>query len=312
MKVSAKALFQLDNVSNVTGELDIELTDQTYIPKIDDLRSDWVATVAVPAFKRVREQRNQKQPIKSFCSIGTGAALDVLAAIEILGCNQVSLTDMHINVVKAAVRNVEKNSIHPLNIIHGIGDLLTPLSGHVNGIDIIYENLPNIPLEEDKILKTGQKSSTFIAKRTEAIPQNVTSNLLDLHYLTLQQAKPMLAKNGRVLSSIGARIPLSAIFDMAKQAGYDGRLITYSWKEQSEAEEVLRGYKHWQEQGLGPFHFYPTDVLKVTFAESDKDDCYAIEGQLEEYRLDASQALRAHRAGLKIGHTVAVLESSLR
>lgn len=311
MQVDPKILFGLSTLSHIKEELGIELTDQTYSPKVDDLRSDWVATVATPAFKKIRDDRYPNHPVKSFCSIGTGAALDVLAAIEIFGCSHVSLTDIHPDVVKTAIGNVQRNlQQRPCEVKGEVGDLLTPFVEGANRFDIIYENLPNIPLAEDGDLKDGQTSSSFISQRTEQIPQRVQEDLLELHYLTLQQAKPLLSETGVVLSSIGARVPLKSIHDLATKAGYSSRLLVYTWKIQSEPEEILNGYSAWQQQGPNSFHFYPTSDLERIFSTSEGKEPEEIEKALEPYELDAEQALKAHEAGQQIGHTVAVLEST--
>jgi hypothetical protein len=39
---------------------------------------------------------------------------------------------------------------------------------------------------------------------------------------------------------------------MAVEAGYSTKILTYTWKIQSEPEEVIGGYKKNQEDGLGP------------------------------------------------------------
>ena len=36
--------------------LDIKLSDHAYLPNVVDLRNDWVAWIAIPAFKRYRKK----------------------------------------------------------------------------------------------------------------------------------------------------------------------------------------------------------------------------------------------------------------
>ena len=109
-------------------------------------------------------------------------------------------------------------------------------------------------------LKSGQTSSTFIGDRTaDRIPHHVTSNLLDLHYVCLRQAKDLALLNpsGAVLSSMGGRVPIQAMLKMAESAGYVGRVLGLSWKTQSEPKAVIGGYAEHQKQGLGPVSFDP-------------------------------------------------------
>lgn len=37
--------------SRLASELDLRLTEHTYLPKADSTRRDWVATVALPTFR---------------------------------------------------------------------------------------------------------------------------------------------------------------------------------------------------------------------------------------------------------------------
>ena len=91
----------------VADTLNIEVSSHAYLPKTDDPESDWVASVAVPAFKLIRKRYGH--PVPSFCSIGTGSGLDVLAAIELLGADHVGFTDLQSEVVETAAKNITNN-----------------------------------------------------------------------------------------------------------------------------------------------------------------------------------------------------------
>lgn len=104
-------------------------------------------------------------------------------------------------------------------------------------------------------LSSGQTSSTYIGDRTsDKIPQFVSSALLDLHYVCLRQADSLglLSRSGAILSSMGGRVPLEAMLNLAEAAGYVGRVLGFSWKAQSEPESVIGGYAEHQKKGLGP------------------------------------------------------------
>ena len=66
------------------------------------------------------------------------------------------------------------------------------------------------------------------------------------------QAKTLLAPSGAVLSSIGGRVPLAAMLEMARSAGYVAQVLTYTWKIESEPEEAIGGYKKNQADGARP------------------------------------------------------------
>lgn len=312
LAVDTAAFFGLEAVSRIRRNAWIGLTERSYLPKALDPRSDWVATVAAPAFRMLAETGVE---IRDFCTIGTGAGLDALAAIEILGAQNIVILDLHEDGVRQARRNILDNVIFKsqVTLFSAAGDLLAPVADEQLRLDLIYENLPNISLGDGDDLAAGQTSATFVAKRHEPIPDFVAGALLALHWLALRQATPMLRSGGRVLSSIGGRIPLATILRLAEEAGYAGKILIYTWKAQSEPEEVIGGYAAWQNRGAGPFHFYPAAVLEEAFGTLSPVSAGAqareIERALAPHRLDAVAALDAVRRGMSIGHTVAVLES---
>jgi methylase of polypeptide subunit release factors len=314
--VPTEAYLDLRQPERIKPHLSLALSSHSYLPRIDDRQGDWVAHVAAPAFKLYRRQRGNAL-IGSFCSIGTGSGLDVLSAIEILGAQRVGLTDVHEDVVATAADNVARNHLasHPLVIEAGYGDLLEPLRHYHARYDVIYENLPNVPLISAAEIAADQKSSTYLAPRREKLPELVRQQMLDLHYLALWQAKNFLLPGGAVLSTLGGRVPLSVFLVLGKLAGYTPSFLSYTWKVQTD-QEVIRDYARKQEEGFGPFYFYRVETLQKTFAAIDPGDtgknALAIEQSLRPERLDAAQAYTALRSGERIGHTAAVLQSELK
>ncbi|WP_146074391.1 class I SAM-dependent methyltransferase [Pokkaliibacter plantistimulans] len=302
----------VDRPAAIKDTLLLGMTDRSYLPKAEDPRSDWVASVAAPSFRLLARQGIR---VENFCTIGTGTGLDALAAIEIFRPAKVGITDIHADVIEQAQHNILENTLpdYPLHLLAGTGDLLSPMTRSDVSFDLIYENLPNIPADEELRLEEGQNSSTFIASREEALPAFVSQYLISLHYLAIEQAYPLLNHGGRVLSSIGARIPLDIILKLSRSLGYDSSLLLYTWKVQSEPEDVIGGYAAWEKQGLGPFRFYPVKALHNAFGPrayvDGTDDAREIDHYLSYYELSAVEAYEALRAGQSIGHTVAMLES---
>ena len=317
ISVDTEAYLALKNPERIQKQLAITLSDHSYQPRIDDLESDWVAHVAAPAFKVLRQQRGGAA-VDSFCSIGTGSGLDVLSAVEILGATRVGLTDVHEDVVATAAANVARNQNpnHPLTIESGYGDLLTPLIPYGARYAVIYENLPNVPLQSAEEVAANRNSSTYVPPRTERLPGLVRQRMLDLHYLALVQAKDFLAPGGAVLSCLGGRLPLQVFLSLGDLAGYQSSFLTYSWKVQGDPEDVIRDHAKSQQSGFGPFYFYRAEVLQKTFAQVDiaesGKDALEIERSLVPERLDAASAYTAFKNGERIGHTVAFLQSELR
>ena len=297
---------------HLTDELVITTTERAFQPRVDDLLSDWVSTIATPAFKLIRAREGAQE---NFCSIGTGVGLDALAAIETLGAIHVGITDVHEEVVAAAAANIRNNLREPARIAlqSGFGDLLQPLAEHKPRYQIIYENLPNIPIADAEEIATARTSSSFVPPRREAVPEALKRNLLALHYVALLQARDFLAPQGSVLSLLGARVPLAVFLDMASAAGYRGEIFTYGWKVQTEAEAVLTGHLAQQAAGLGPYHFYRAERLAEVFAnvrlEASGERARDLEQSLIPDQLSPAEAWAAYQQGDAIAHTVVVLRS---
>ena len=295
--------------------LSIEVADHAYLPKTEDIKSDWVAYIAAPAFKLIREKLGHD--INSFVSIGTGSGIDVLTAIELLGAKRVGFTDLQRSVVAAAAQNVRSNikETSKIEFEFGNGDLLQPLQNGKRNYDVIYENLPNVPLASNTKIEDKRNSGHYLEKREEAIPEFVHEQMLDLHYLALKQARDYLAENGAVYSTLGGRVPLNAFIKLGELAGLRSEIFTYSWKVQAEPEDVISGYAAQEKAGLGPFRFYRAEDLQKAFANiSVKDSgkrAFEIEKTLDSVKLTATAAYEAFKKGEVIGHTVAVLKSSV-
>lgn len=315
--VDVKKYLALEEApKHVQDYLSVAVTDHAYLPKTEDITSDWVAYIAAPAFKLIRE--NLRHDVEAFASIGTGSGIDVLTGIELLGAKRVGLTDLQKSVVDAAVENIKKNlkNADSVELEFGAGDLLQPLQNGKRRYDVIYENLPNVPLTDNIKIEDKRNSGHYLEKRVEVIPEFVHEQMLDLHYLALKQARDYLADKGAVYSTLGGRVPLSAFIKLGELAGLSSEIFTYSWKVQAEPEDVISGYAAQEKAGLGPFRFYRASDLQKAFAdisvkESGKN-AFEIEKSLESSKLTAKEAYEAFLKGEVIGHTVAVLKSSLK
>jgi len=306
--------LEVAEVRRVRPRVSIAVADRAWRPQIEDRQRDWVASVAAPALKILRARRGA-EACKAFCALGTGAGVDALAAVELLDAEVIGLTDLFPDIVDVAAANVRRNLApgHEIALHAGAGDLLAPLRGSGAKFDVIYENLPNLPAADAAAVESEKTSAAFLAPRDEAIPRPVRDWLLALHYLALVQAHDFLRPGGAVLSTIGARPPLAVLTEMAEAAGHAASFVGFWWKAQADADEVIPSYAQWRRQGLGPFHFYPVEVLEAAFADLDFEqagrDALSIERDLRSYQLDAPEAWELHRSGRRIGHTVAALLS---
>jgi hypothetical protein len=314
-ELSWNQLFGTDySPERITDPLLISVTPNTYPPKLDIPRADWVTTGALPAFQALT---NRDITVSAFASISTGAGVDALTAAEILKPKVLVVTDVHEAVVQAAQSNIMHN-LKNMNthILAGVGDLCRPLAEFNLKYDVIYENLPNIPLPETQALLDGLNSSSFTIWSGTGTNTDDQAYLLELHRAFLREAKPFLAPGGRAISCIGARVPIETILKVPMTEGYAPEILVYNWKLQSEATEGIRGYAENQRKGLGPFHFYPMEPLVKVFdgitPQIAAANALELEYQLAPHAIDAETALTALERGEALAHTLVVVASSLR
>lgn len=318
LKVPQNTIFEnIMPAHAIKSEIEIVLDEHSYEPKVQNPKYDWVASVAIPAMLAFNQKLSkQGRRVKEFCTIGTGTGTDALAAMEIFRPEKMVVTDLHPSVVNQAVENIRNNLLRAeeVEVVGETGDLCSPLIEMGHKFDLIYENLPNIPVSLQIDLLSGQNTSSFYAPSYQDFPESVKQDLLELHYTFLMQARSALNDEGRVLCSIGCRRPLAAILDMFQKAGYQAEVLIYTWKMQSEAEEVISGYVRQQQINPGnPFYFYTTDTLEASFEGLSPfiaaGKAFEIEKLLQPYALDAQQALAMVREGTPIGHVTTVIEA---
>lgn len=318
LRIPRDSIFSaLMPTTRIRPDVELSLDGHAYLPKVDDLKYDWVACVAIPALRALHEKlKIQGRAVREFCTIGTGTGTDALAAVEILKPHTLVVTDIHASVVENAVTNIRANLVEGGDVVVAgeVGDLCAPLLEAGYKFDLIYENLPNIPVSLDVDLLSARNTSSFYRSVNADTPETVKYDLLELHYQFLKQARCLLNEEGRVLCSIGCRRPLKAILDMVSAANYEPEILIYTWKMQSEAEEVIAGYAGQQRaRPERPFLFYRADTLEKTFEHITPfvgaARAFEIEEELRPHALNAEEALESVRSGVAIGHTTTVIEA---
>lgn len=318
LRVPRDSIFgALMPTTRIRPDVELSLDGHAYLPKVDDPKYDWVASVAIPALRALSEKlKAQGRAVREFCTIGTGTGTDALAAVEILKPQKLVVTDIHSSVVENAVTNIRANLVKGDDVVVAgeVGDLCAPLLEAGYKFDLIYENLPNIPVSLDIDLLSAQNTSSFYRSADADTPEAVKNDLFELHYQFLKQARPLLKENGRVLCSIGCRRPLRAILNMVNMAEYEPEILIYTWKMQSEAEDVIGGYARQQRvRPETPFFFYRADTLERIFEHITPfvgaARAFEIEDELRLHALDAEKALESVGSGVAIGHTTTVIEA---
>jgi methylase of polypeptide subunit release factors len=277
-------------------------------------RNDW-ASIAFRAFLILKNK--YKLNVDSFCSIGTGIGLDAICAIEAFGVKEVLITDLQENIALHARDNIKKNLIkeNKYKITPFKSDIFKRENGFPkNKFDLIFENLPNLPLNyNDSAYLPSIFASFTPLENYDDVPQLYKKNLLFSHYKFLKEAKKYLSRDGGVLCNIGGRIPSEIIINMFNDLNYRPEIIVFDVRRQTEAESNINAYAKWEKENNINFKYYPFDILdKISKLEYyDKlSGCAShyfkkeIQEIMKNYAFSANEALKLHQNNINVAHEV--------
>ncbi|MBI2655247.1 hypothetical protein HYX06_02370 [Candidatus Woesearchaeota archaeon] len=281
-------------------------TEDTYPIKADTW-DNWFP-FAYLAFQEIA----RSQTVSSFAAIGTGNGADALGAINIFGrdLETIIITDVGNAALQVSDQNVRRYSkgkkVFALN-----GSLCQPLIQRGIKVDLIYENLPNIPDGED-VSSGYRQASVYNPSLLPAVPDKLVRDyLLESHYSLLKESKHALNHGGSVICSIGGRVPNSVLRGMVERLGYKYEELITGFKRQTEPLEVLPGYAKAEKDGI-EFDFYKYDEaisclqshgIKNPFIERSSDE---LKDLLAPFRISAREALQLYEQNPNyvIGHMV--------
>ena len=112
-----------------------------------DVEANWVWH-AFEGMARLRRKLTSEGPHpQSFAAIGTGTGVDAIGAGLIFpGLKTIAVTDIEPGVLAQGLENVRGN-VSPATTVSGfVGDLCRPLYVLPQRFDLIYANLPNLPV----------------------------------------------------------------------------------------------------------------------------------------------------------------------
>lgn len=279
----------------------------------EDPKEDWTG-VTLPAFQKLSAKGIK---VNSYCSVGCGAALDALIAMNIWECKQVRLADINGEILPIAQENVYLNAPVPVQVDITEGAFFDKFDQQK--FDLIYENLPNLPWTGTEDLG-GRDWATFYRLQGPN-PAAADKWLLSTHGRFLEKASNYLEPEGRVVCCIGARVPWESVQEMFDSRGFVPELIHFGIKKQQQVNEVVGGYAKAEDQNE-PFMFLDLnatrELLSQTQDSSAPDKLRKLVMRSEEFegvRLTASAALKEHEKGLGgaiIGHGVYVVSGKLK
>ncbi len=290
----------------------VKLNENMY-PIKENVESNWLY-YAFNGFEALKaEFMRQGMLAKTFATIGTGNGVDALGAAHIFDAiDEFILTDIDESTIFLAEENFKSN-IDPSRAkkVHAYaGDLCVPLTANNLKADIIYANLPNIPIWNDS-RKEGFSLATFFepfGNLGRRPPKSIKDFLLELQFRFLLSSKKALKKNGCVAILLGGRFPSKTFGKLFKATGFKRTELCNGFKIQTEARDVLTGYAKAETENNKEFYFYLfKDALEkmrkhgaghITNLASDE-----LEDTLSPFRVNAKQALKLYSKGVDIGHT---------
>ncbi len=298
-------------------KVSIEIDDHTYLPE-GELLDGWLPRTR-EAFRLLA--RSAGEPARTYQSmgiVGCGPGVDAALAVELLDPTLLVLMDLRQDIVNIAVENVRRNCIiRPGNEVTGYeSDLCGALRRMGKRVDLIYENLPNLPALKGLTLDHSALTASFYDDSTYApIPKEYDRLMLGLHYRFLVEARECLEPGGQVISCVGGRVPFGAIESMFLKLGYRPSLLVTDIVRQFEAERLLPQYSYLEQQTGMKFRFLPLEAGKATFAQL-RDAGVASGSIAEELHrrgafIDAHDANVRQMLGKHIGVVGFVIQASL-
>ncbi|MFH1440274.1 MAG: hypothetical protein ABIG89_06910 [Candidatus Woesearchaeota archaeon] len=232
-------------------------------PLKDDIWDNWLSFAYLAFEEFAKKCFQERKRIESFASVGSSNGADAIGALfAFRDLERIIVTDTDEYIVKWARYNVQgyANGV----VVEGrTGNLCEPLDkvlkDKTKGIDVIYENLPNLPYLNIHDMTNGlnrSRGSNFdistiryylCGKLSNHIGWKIRAYLLESHLALLNSAKNVLNTGGSVICAIGGRMPLFIIEEMIRIAGYRPTELIAGFKKQTEPEEVLCGYAYTEE-----------------------------------------------------------------
>ncbi len=156
---------------------------------------------------------------RSFAAIGTGTGVDAIGAGLIFPeLNTIAVTDIEPGVLAQGLDNVRRNTSSATTVSGFVGDLCCPLHALPQRFDLIYANLPNLPVARKK--GGAIDFNTYYAERDGVeIDREVDDYLLGFQHLFLRSAMQVLNEKGSVLLMIGGRFPFKIFKRLAELDG---------------------------------------------------------------------------------------------
>ena len=179
-------------------------------------------------------------------------------------------------------------------------------------VDLIYENLPNIPATPDVALDLGINTGRFFDATGLEVPAPFGDYLLALHYRFLLEAREHVRDGGGILTALGGRIPDEVAFGLHRACGYAPELVAFDVKVQAEPALVIPGYRRVEDERGVEFRFYAMEAIELV-ADARRGGLdgaellTAVGERLGELTMTAREAEARSDRGEQVAHSVLMI-----
>jgi hypothetical protein len=280
-------------------------------PKVYPIERDVEANWVWHGFKGMARLRRtleaEGRPPQSFAAIGTGTGVDAIGAGLIFPTlKTIAVTDIEPDVLALGLENVRGNVDAGVSVSGFAGDLCGPLYPLRQRFDLIYANLPNLPV-------VGKQSgaidhNTCYAERDEAPDPKLGAYLLGFQHMFLRSAIPVLAARGSALLMIGGRFPYDMFGRLADLSGYVFEELLCCLRLETDLATTIDAYA--AHEGEIEFDYYLYDEAKRALDGKGGLNGEALKAALAPCRLSARDASRAGAMGKRIGHTLHMIRAT--
>jgi len=269
-----------------------------------DVEANWVWH-AFEGMTRLRRKLEAEGRIpESFAAIGTGTGVDAIGAGLIFPeLKTIAVTDIEPGVLAQGLDNVRRNVSYATTVSGFVGDLCSPLYALPQRFDLIYANLPNLPVAQ----KRGGAidfNICYAERDAVEIDREVDAYLLGFQHLFLRSAMRVLNEQGSVLLMIGGRFPFKIFRQLADSAGYVFEELLCSFRLETDLATTIDAYAA-HESDI-EFDYYLYDEAKSALDGNPGLSGEELKELLAPYRVSARSA---GQSGKRIGHTLHMLRA---
>ena len=288
----------------------LELTRHSY-PVEQSVAESWLR-LAFRAFARLAG----RMQVRDLLIIGTGNGLDALGALEIFDLTSLVVTDLFEESLSVSLRNVlaHLDEQSGTEIDFRAGDLLACVPPE-RRFCLIYRTFPTFARPRGWTSRLAPSAAGSSTRPGSACPSSSSHTSWRSTTNACSRRGGYLRDGGGILTAIGGRIPLDVAFDLHRSCGYAPELVIFDAKIQTEPELVLSGYARVEEEAGVAFRFYTPEVIEIV-AEARRTGlegeelALAVEGELIQHVMSATEALARCRQGRPVAHSVFMILGS--